>query len=90
VNKIFVTQFLGGIGKLWTRVCDKGLQHICDFQLIFCVGFKKMSEHIAQSCCDLMCIDQYHLEMFFIGKAKISVFRDDEVIENIYINTFCR
>ena len=59
---------------------NKCFQHIRDLYLIVCVSLKKMCKHVAYTSIQLMGIDQYHLQLFFIGKAKIRVFCIDKVV----------
>ena len=69
-------------------MCNKRFQHIRNLNRIVRVSFKKMCKHIAYTSIQLMGIDQYHLQLSFIGKAKIRVFCNDKVIKEPDVKIF--
>ena len=44
---------------------------------------ENLSENIGQTRCNFVRINQYHSDQFFIFKAKVTLFRDNKMIEKL-------
>ena len=43
---------------------------------------ENLPENIGQTRCNFVRINQYHSDQFFVFKAKVTLFRDNKMIEN--------